>query len=189
MFNLLSRSLLIAALVIATAGLASAQAKNFNTTRSNSKLAILIITGDTTVALTGTVFEHGVLVGDDERFQILDLRVTVSGHIDHGRRLDENILPPDRNAAAGQQATGNGSNPSALGDPIPGIDVSLEQIPAGNSLIRDQLTDAQGQYTFATVPSNAIYRMSWEANGHAHAVQVVVGHAQFVENHNNSRSN
>lgn len=177
MFSLFSRSLFIATLVLATAGLGNTQATSqrtpvevepidraVQTTRdvvAPGEQAILdattltIINVDPTASLSGTVFEHGIRVGDEEH---------IFGH-------------------------DNGANPGTLGDPVSGVAISLDH-PL--HAIPDQLSDAQGEYTFADVPSNAVYVISWVGHvDHGHSVQVVVGDVPYItqKNFNSSKSN
>lgn len=56
----------------------------------------------------------------------------------------------------GTGKTGNG-NPHPTGDPVPGIDISLEQIPGG--IKAHATTDASGTYSIANIPLNTSYKL------------------------------
>lgn len=56
----------------------------------------------------------------------------------------------------GTGKTGN-ENPHPTGDPVPGIDISLEQIPGG--IKAHATTDASGAYSIVNIPLNTSYKL------------------------------
>jgi hypothetical protein len=62
-----------------------------------------------------------------------------------------------------------GGSAQALGDPILGLDVSLEQIPGGQK--RTARTDDAGRFVFENVPPGG-YELSWQVRGLAQFQQV-----------------
>lgn len=72
------------------------------------------------------------------------------------------------------------------GDPVPGIDVSLEQVPGG--VVRTAKTDAQGNYAFAQLPAGA-YKVCIGSINPPTTAGKGGPPTVLVENHNSSRSN
>jgi hypothetical protein len=70
--------------------------------------------------------------------------------------------------------------PALAGDPVPGIDVSLEQIPGG--VTRTTKTDSTGRYVFDRLPPGTYVLRLGPLNRPAPG-------AKAAENHNSSRSN
>lgn len=62
----------------------------------------------------------------------------------------------------GSGKTGNGTI-IPMGDPVPGIDVSLEQIPGG--IIKHTTTDTGGFYSFNNLPLNTTYKLFVDVPG------------------------
>ena len=65
---------------------------------------------------------------------------------------------------AGRVTTSGTGKLSAAGDPVPGIDVAIEQIPGG-SIQQMAITDSDGEYEFKDIPSGKTYAIHVDVPG------------------------
>jgi len=95
--------------------------------------------------VNATVLHAGCATADTANVQVIELAPTSGGGSMSGTVLQD--------VGFTARLTGNGPVPIVLspGDPVPGLDVNLEQHPGG--IIAQQTTDNNGYYHFVSVPT------------------------------------